>query len=156
MVIKLLTKLGRLDEHSENFNKETENVRKHQTEVITALKSIVDKFNSRMKKIEEQITELEDKETWLTQTEQQNLKEKKKIKWKNALWGFWDNIKQNSIHIIGVPEEEEKEKWPQKVFEIIILKTALIQGRKQTSKSRSPEFQNDLKPKEILTKTHYN
>ena len=52
MVINLLTKLGRLDEHSENFNKETENVRKHQTEVITALKSILDKFNSRMKKIE--------------------------------------------------------------------------------------------------------
>ena len=34
MVIKMLTNLGRrMDEHSENFNKETENIRKYQTEV---------------------------------------------------------------------------------------------------------------------------
>lgn len=52
---------------------------KYQTEVITALKSILDKFDSRMKKIEEQVSELKDKETQLTQTEQQNLKKKKNI-----------------------------------------------------------------------------
>ena len=34
LVIKMLTKLGgRMDEHSENFNKETENVMKYQTEI---------------------------------------------------------------------------------------------------------------------------
>ena len=34
MIIKILTELGkRKDEHSENFNKEMENIRKYQTEV---------------------------------------------------------------------------------------------------------------------------
>ena len=34
MIIKMLTELGRkTDEHSENFNKETENIRKYQLEV---------------------------------------------------------------------------------------------------------------------------
>ena len=34
MVIKMLTKLGRrMNEHSENFNKEMKNIRKYQIEV---------------------------------------------------------------------------------------------------------------------------
>ena len=39
MVIKMLTDLERgMDEHSENFKKEIENIRRYQTEVITKLK----------------------------------------------------------------------------------------------------------------------
>ena len=39
----MLTKLGRrMDEHSENFNKEMENIRKYQMEV-TELKNIIAK-----------------------------------------------------------------------------------------------------------------
>ena len=48
MVTKMLTELGRrMDEHSENFNKEKNNIRKYQTEVtglkntITELKNIL-------------------------------------------------------------------------------------------------------------------
>jgi len=45
MVIKMLTELGkRMDEHSENFNKEIENVRKYQTE-ITELKNMTELKN---------------------------------------------------------------------------------------------------------------
>ena len=41
MVIKMLTKLRRrMNEHSENVNKETENIRKYQTEV-TELKNTI-------------------------------------------------------------------------------------------------------------------
>ena len=41
MVIKMLTKLGRrMDEHSEHFNKEIENIRKFQIEV-TELKNTI-------------------------------------------------------------------------------------------------------------------
>ena len=41
MVIKMLTELRRrMDEHSENFNKEIENIRKYQTEV-TKLKNTI-------------------------------------------------------------------------------------------------------------------
>ena len=54
MVIKILTNLGRrMGEHRENFNKETENIRKYQTEIIelkniiTELKSTLEEFNRR-------------------------------------------------------------------------------------------------------------
>ena len=33
---------------------------------------------------------------------------------------LWDNIKHNNIHIIGVPEGEEREKGPKNIFEEII------------------------------------
>ena len=33
---------------------------------------------------------------------------------------LWDNIKHTNICIIGVPEEEEREKGPKKIFEEII------------------------------------
>ena len=35
----MLAELRRMDEHSDNFNKERENIRKYQTEVITELKN---------------------------------------------------------------------------------------------------------------------
>ena len=35
----------------------------------------------------------------------------------DSLRMFWENIKCTNIHIIGVPEGEEREKGPKKVFE---------------------------------------
>ena len=35
---------------------------------------------------------------------------------------LWDNIKHGNIRIIGVPEEEEKKKGSEKIFEEIIVK----------------------------------
>ena len=40
----------------------------------------------------------------------------------DSLRDLWDNIKCNNIRIIGVPEGEEREKGPEKVFEEIIVK----------------------------------
>ena len=34
----------------------------------------------------------------------------------------WDNIISINIHIIGVPEEEDREKGPEKIFKDIITK----------------------------------
>ena len=34
---------------------------------------------------------------------------------------LWDNTKCTNIQIIGVPEEEEKKKWSEKIFEEIIV-----------------------------------
>ena len=38
----------------------------------------------------------------------------------DSLRDLWDNIKRNNIRIIGVPEGEEREKGPEKIFEEII------------------------------------
>ena len=39
----------------------------------------------------------------------------------NSLRDHWDNIKCTNIRIIGIPEEEEKEKEYEKIFEEIIV-----------------------------------
>ena len=39
----------------------------------------------------------------------------------DCLRDLWDNIKRTNIQIIGVPEEEEKKKGTEKIFEEIIL-----------------------------------
>ena len=42
---------------------------------------------------------------------------------KDSLRDLWDKIKHTNIHIIGVPEREEK--GPEKIFEEIIVKNLL-------------------------------
>ena len=39
----------------------------------------------------------------------------------DSLRDLWDNIKHKKIHIIGVPEGDERDKGPKKIFEEIIL-----------------------------------
>ena len=39
----------------------------------------------------------------------------------DSLRDFWDNIRHTNIRIIGLPEEEEKKKGFEKIFEEIIV-----------------------------------
>ena len=39
----------------------------------------------------------------------------------DSLRDLWDNIKHTNIPSIGVPEEEEKKKWYEKIFEEITV-----------------------------------
>ena len=48
---------------------------------------------------------------------------------KTVLRDLWDNIKCTNIRIIGVPEEEEREKGPEKIFEEIIPKNFPNMGK---------------------------
>ena len=53
-------------------------------------------------------------------SEEQN-KGKRMKRTDNSLRDLWDNIKHINIWIIGVPEEEEKKKGYEKIFEEIIV-----------------------------------
>ena len=68
---------------------------------------------------EEQISELEDKMVEITSEEQNKVKRMKRTE--DSLRDLWDNIKHTNIRIIGVPEEEEKKKEYEKIFEEIIV-----------------------------------
>ena len=46
-----------------------------------------------------------------------------------SLRALWDNIKRNNICIIGVPEGEEREKGPEKIFEEMIVKNFPNMGK---------------------------
>ena len=56
-------------------------------------------------------------------------KEKRMKKPEESLRDFWDNIKHTNIHIIGVPEGEEREKGPEKIFGDIITKNFSDMGK---------------------------
>ena len=55
----------------------------------------------------------------ITSEEQNKLRRMKRTE--DNLRDFWDNITRTNIRIIGVPEEEEKEKGYEKIFEEIIV-----------------------------------
>ena len=68
---------------------------------------------------EERISKLEDKMMEITSEEQNKVKRMKRTE--DSLRDLWDNIKCANILIIGVPEEEEKKKGYEKIFEEIVV-----------------------------------
>ena len=90
------------------------------------------KLNEKLKKIknilkEEQISDLEDKIVEITTAEQN--KEKRMKRTEDSLRDLWDNIKHTNIRMIGVPEEEEKKKGTEKIFEEIIVENFPNMGK---------------------------
>ena len=51
----------------------------------------------------------------------------------DSLRDLWDNIKCTNIQIIGVPEEEEKKKGYDKLFEEIIVEKSIKSKRHKES-----------------------
>ena len=97
------------------------------TNTITEMKTTLEGINRRITEAEERISDLEDRMVEFTAVEQN--KEKRMKRNEDSLRDLWDNIKCNNIHIIGVPEGEEREKGPQKIFEEIILENFPDMGK---------------------------
>ena len=76
---------------------------------------------------EEQISDLEDKIVEIITTGQNNIKRMERIE--DTLRDPWDNIKRTNIRIIWVPEEEEKKKGAEKIFEEIIVENFPNMGK---------------------------
>ena len=83
------------------------------------MKTTVEGISSRITEAEERISDLEDRMVEFTAAEQN--KEKRMKRNEDSLRDLGNNIKHNNIHIIGVPEGEEREKGPEKIFEEIIV-----------------------------------
>ena len=56
-------------------------------------------------------------------------KEKRMKRNEDSQRDLWDNIKCNNVHMIGVPEGEEREKGPEKIFEEIIAENFPNMGK---------------------------
>ena len=67
----------------------------------------------------------------ITDSEQ---KRGKKIENKESLRELWDNVKCTNIHIIGVPEGEEREKGTEIIFEKIIAENFPNMGKEPLTK----------------------
>ena len=73
--------------------------------------------NSRLDEDENQTNDLEHKEAKNNQSEQQEKRIKKN---EDSISSLWDNFKRSNIHIIGVPEGEEKEQEIGNLFQKIM------------------------------------
>ena len=74
----------------------------------------------------------------------------------DSLRDLWDNIKQTNIRIIGVPEEEEKKKGIEKIFEEIIVENFPDMGKEIVSHVQEAQSPTQDKSKEKHAKTHIN
>ena len=123
MIVKVIQNLGnRMEKIQETLNKDLEELKSKQTmmnNTITEIKNTLEGVNNRITEAEEQISELEDKMVEITAREQNKEKRMKRVE--DSLRDLWDNIKCTNIRIIGVPEEEEKKKGSEKIFEEIIV-----------------------------------
>ena len=95
---------------------------------INEVKNSLEGNSSRVTEAEERISDLEHKIVEITMTEQNKEKRMKRIE--DGLRDLWDNIKHTNIRMIGVPEEEEKNKGSEKIFEEIIVENFPNMGRK--------------------------
>ena len=131
MIVKTIQNLGnRMEKIQETFNKNQEQIKSKKTmknSTINEIKNSLEGIKSRITEAEEQITDLEDKIVEITTTEQNKEKRMKRIE--DSLRHLWDNIKHTNIWIIGVPEEEEKKKGTEKIFEEIIVENSPNMGK---------------------------
>ena len=86
---------------------------------ITEMKTTLEGLNSRITEAEERVSDLEDRMVEFTAAEQN--KEKRMKRNEDSLRDLWNNIKRNNICITGVPEGEERETGPEKIFEEIVV-----------------------------------
>ena len=89
-----------------------------------------------------------------------NQRGKKKNEFKeneDNLRDLWDNVKCSNIQIIGVPEEEDKEKDHEKMLEEIIVENFPKMGKEIiTQVQETQESPKKDKPKAKHPKTHIN
>ena len=135
MIVKMIQDFGKrmeakIEKMQELFNKDLEELKNKQTEMsntIIEMKNTLEGNNSRITEAEERISDLEDRMMEFTAVEQN--KEKRMKRNEDSLRHLWDNIKRNNLHIIGVPEGEEREKGPEKILEEIIVKNFPNMGK---------------------------
>ena len=119
---------------------------------INEIKNSLEGINRRINEAEEWLSDLEDKIVEITTTEQN--KEKRMKRNEDSLRELWDNIKCNNIRIIGVPEGEEREKGPEKIFEEIIVENFPNMGKEILSQVQAAQRPMQDESKEKHAKTH--
>ena len=103
----------------ESINEGLEELKNKHTETTKLLKLKIEGINSRISETEERVSELEDKMVEITFEEQNKVKRMKRTE--DSLRDLWDDIKHTNIQIIAVPEEAEKKKGYENIFEEIIV-----------------------------------
>ena len=104
---------------------------------ITEMKNTLEGINSRITEAEERISELEDRMVEITALEPN--KEKRMERNEDSFRDFWDNVKCTNIRIIGVSEEEEKEKGTEKIFAETIVENFHNMGKEIVTQAQEAQ-----------------
>ena len=131
----------------ERFNKDLEDIKKSQyimNNAINEIKNTLKGTNSRIMEAEDRINKVEDKMVEINEAER-----KKGIKRnKDNLRDLWDNVKHPIVRIIGVPEEEDKKKDPEKILEEIIVENFPTVGKEiATQVQETQRVPNTINPR---------
>ena len=101
----------KIEKMQEMFNKDLDEIKKNQLKMnnaISEIKNTLEGTMSRVMETKDRISEVEDKMVEINEAERK--KEKRIKRNEDTLRDLWDNVKRPNIRIIGVPEEEEKER----------------------------------------------
>ena len=130
MIVKMIPNVGnKMEKIQKMFNDDLQELKSKETmmnNTVNEIKHSLEGINSRITEAE-QISYLNDKIVAITTAELNKEKRMKRIE--NSLRDLWDNIKRTNIQIIGAPEEEEKKKGTEKIFEEIIVENFPNMGR---------------------------
>ena len=127
---------------------------------MNEIKNTLDGINSRITEAEERVSDLEDKIVEITTADQN--KEKRMKRTEDSLRDLWDNIKCTNIQIIWVPEEEEKKKGTEKIFEEIIVENFPNMGKEivnqvlEAQRAPSQDKSKEKHPKIYINQTIKN
>ena len=114
----------RIEKMQEMFNKDLKEIKKSQyimNNAINEIKNTLDGTNTRIMETEDRISEVEDRMVEINETEK-----KKEKRNEDNLRDLWDNVKRPNIRIICIPQEEDKKKEFEKIFEIIVKKFSKV------------------------------
>ena len=121
---------AKMDNLQETLTKEIQDIKLKQEEMqntITEIKNSLEAANSRIQEAEEWISKVADRLVEIMDVEQK--REKRSKTNEESLRELWDNVKHTNIHIIGVPEGEEREKGTEKIFQEVIAENLPNMGK---------------------------
>ena len=158
MIVKMIKNLeNKMEKMQESINKDLEELKnKHTNSTITEIENTLEGINRKISEAEEWISELEDKMVEITSEEQNQVKRMKRTGYEDNLRDLWGNINRTNIPIMGVPEEEEKKKGYEKIFEATSWKFPQCGKENSQLIPRGTKSPIQDKPKEKHTKTHTN
>ena len=119
------------------------------------MKQSIEGLKGRLDEVQETVNRIEIREEEYREAEAE--RDKRISRNERILRELCDQSKWNNIHIIGVPEEEEREKEIESVFEEIIAVNFPKLGKEiSLSDHGSPQISQHKRPKEDNTKTSNN
>ena len=103
------------------------------------MNNTIEGLKSRITEAEEWTNDLENRKVEISAVEQNIEKGMKRNE--DSIRDLWDSIKHTNILITGIPERQEREKGPEKIFEEVIAENIPNTGKEIVNQIQEAESQ---------------